>query len=63
MEDVKHHHILKDQNLIILSETWLSDLQTSTASMEYSLDNYEPKYCNVGNGKGITSYAKQIFSY
>ena len=28
IEDVKKHHLLHDQNLFVLSETWLSDVQT-----------------------------------
>ena len=29
IEDVKFHHILMDHNLIVLTETWLSDVLTS----------------------------------
>ena len=54
IEDIKKHHILHDQNLLVFSETWISPCQENEVDQRYSLDNFVPKFCNVGNGKGTS---------
>merc|ERR1712074_274007 len=39
IEDVKHHNTLLDQNLIILSETWIPTADINV-NRRYSLPNY-----------------------
>ena len=62
IEDVKCHHILQDQNLLIFSETWLTDIQTNFGNGKYELQEYEATFCNVGNGKGVAAYSDGTFS-
>ena len=62
IEDVKGHPFLNDQNLIILSETWLSDIDTQ-GNTRYCLPNYTANFCNAGNGKGVASYFEDSFCH
>ena len=50
IEDIKKHHILHDQNLLVFSETWIPASQRKEVDHRFSLDNFVPKFCNVGNG-------------
>ena len=63
IEDVKKHHILHDQNLLVFSETWISPCHKNEVDPRYSLDNFVPKFCNVGNGKGLVGYSDGSFRY
>ena len=63
IEDVKHHHTLHDQNLLILSETWLSMNDTNDQNNQYELPDYKAHYCNAGNGKGVVGYSDKTFHY
>ena len=63
IEDVKKHHILHDQNLIVFSETWIRPCHKSEVDQRYSLDKFIPKFCNVGNGKGLVGYSDGSFRY
>lgn len=51
IEGVKKHHILHDQNLLVFSETWIPPFHENEVDQRCSLDNFAPKFCNVGNGK------------
>ena len=56
IEDVKHHHKIREHELILLSETWISDRHTSNVSNPYQIPNYTSHYNNIGNGKGLASF-------
>ena len=61
MSDIKHHHILNEQNLLILSETWLSSTDLNDINHPYKLPGYEANYCIAGNGKGIVGFKEKKF--
>ena len=61
ISDIKHHHVLHDQNLLIFSETWLSITDLNDANHPYKIPGYEANYCIAGNGKGIVGYAEKTF--
>ena len=63
MNDVKYHHKLHDQNLIILSETWLSISDVNEPNNCYHLSDYDHEYCIGGNGKGLAGYSDNTFQY
>ena len=63
IEDIKRHHILHDQNLKVFCETWITAIHRNEIDQRYSLNNYAPNFCNVGNGKGLVGYSDSSFRY
>ena len=63
IEDIKQHHILHDQNLLVFSETWIPASHRNEIDQRYSLNSYAPNFCNVGNGKGLVGYSDGSFRY
>ena len=61
IEDVRNHTILHDQNLIILSETWIPATYGNDAAQQYSIPNFNSNFCNVGNGKGMVGYSDETY--
>ena len=49
--------------MIILSETWLSYISTSSESNRYQIPNYTSRYINIGNGKGIATFNESSFDF
>ena len=47
--------------MIFLSETWLSNTLTTSATHPYRLPNYNPNFINIGNGKGLASFSESEF--
>ena len=63
IEDVRNHAILQDQNLVILSETWIPATYWNDTDQQYSLPNFNSNFCNVGNWKGMAGYSDETFKY
>ena len=57
--DIKADHKFINTGLILLTETWLSSSQAGG----YDIDDYSANFNNAGHGKGIASYARDMFSH
>ena len=58
-QDVKADYRLMNSSLLLLCETWIP----SEAGYSYDLPNYSSNFNNVGRGKGIAGYSREMFTH
>jgi exonuclease III len=56
MEDLRSDHGIKNADLILLSETWLSEEDEKNKNMK--IETYKENFVSVGKGKGLASYRR-----
>ncbi|MCS5643815.1 MAG: AAA family ATPase [Dehalococcoidia bacterium] len=56
MEDLRSDHGMKNADLILLSETWLSEEDEKNKNM--TIETYQENFVSVGKGKGLASYRR-----
>lgn len=58
-EDLKADYALQKSDIICLTETWIP----TDSHPDFSINGFNSFFNNVGKGKGITIYAKSIYSH